>query len=166
MVVSNPDLKGKKLDNFAKAARQHRKIISELQDTVMSIRMMPLSTTFSKMKRIVRDISKKLDKDMQIELIGEETEVDKNVIEQIADPLMHLVRNAADHGIESKQERDKLGKEEVGKITLEACNSGGDVLIKVMDNGRGLDKEKILEKAKKNGLIDENENDLSEKNIF
>ena len=166
MVVSNPDLKGKKLDNFAKAARQHRKIISELQDTVMSIRMMPLSTTFSKMKRIVRDISKKLDKEMQIELIGEETEVDKNVIEQIADPLMHLVRNAADHGIESKQERDKLGKEEVGKITLEACNSGGDVLIKVMDNGRGLDKEKILEKAKKNGLIDENENDLSEKKIF
>ena len=166
MVVSNPDLKGKKLDNFAKAARQHRKIISELQDTVMSIRMMPLSATFSKMKRIVRDISKKLDKEMQIELIGEETEVDKNVIEQIADPLMHLVRNAADHGIESKQERDKLGKEEVGKITLEACNSGGDVLIKVMDNGRGLDKEKILEKAKKNGLIDENENDLSEKKIF
>ena len=166
MVVSNPDLKGKKLDNCAKAARQHRKIISELQDTVMSIRMMPLSTTFSKMKRIVRDISKKLDKEMQIELIGEETEVDKNVIEQIADPLMHLVRNAADHGIESKQEREKLGKEEVGKITLEACNSGGDVLIKVMDNGRGLDKEKILEKAKKNGLIDENENDLSEKKIF
>lgn len=166
MVVSNPDLKGKKLDNFAKAARQHRKIISELQDTVMSIRMMPLSTTFSKMKRIVRDISKKLDKEMQIELIGEETEVDKNVIEQISDPLMHLVRNAADHGIESKQERKKLGKEEVGKITLEACNSGGDVLIKVMDNGRGLDKDKILEKAKKNGLIEGNENDLSEKKIF
>lgn len=166
MVVSNPDLKGKKLDNFAKAARQHRKIISELQDTVMSIRMMPLSTTFSKMKRIVRDISKKLDKEMQIELIGEETEVDKNVIEQISDPLMHLVRNAADHGIESKQEREKLGKEEVGKITLEACNSGGDVLIKVMDNGRGLDKDKILEKAKENGLIEGNENDLSEKKIF
>ena len=123
MVVSNPDLKGKKLDNFAKAARQHRKIISELQDTVMSIRMMPLSTTFSKMKRIVRDISKKLDKEMQIELIGEETEVDKNVIEQISDPLMHLVRNAADHGLESNEERIALGKEEVGQFqSLEGEN--------------------------------------------
>lgn len=166
MVVSNPDLKGKKLDNFAKAARQHRKIISELQDTVMSIRMMPLSTTFSKMKRIVRDISKKLDREMQMELIGEETEVDKNIIEQIADPLMHLVRNAADHGIESKKEREALGKVETAKITLEACNSGGDVLIKVIDNGRGLDKDKILEKAKKNGLIDVNDKELSEKQIY
>ena len=79
---------------------------------------------------------------------------------------MHLVRNAADHGIESKQERKELGKEEVGKITLEACNSGGDVLIKVIDNGRGLDKDKILEKARKNGLIDGNENDLTEKKIY
>lgn len=166
MVVSNPDIKGLKLDNFSKAARQHRKIISELQDVVMSIRMMPLSTTFTKMKRIVRDISKKLDREMQIELIGEETEVDKNVIEQIADPLMHLVRNAADHGIESKQERDELGKEEPAKITLEACNSGGDVLIRVMDNGRGLDKEKILEKARKNGLITDPDKDLTEKQIF
>ena len=137
MVVSNPDLKGIKLDNFQKAARQHRKIISELQDTVMSIRMMPLSTTFNKMKRIVRDVSKKLDRDMQIELIGEETEVDKNVIEQISDPLMHLVRNAADHGIESKSERVSKGKVEEAKITLEACNLGGDVLIKVIDQKSG-----------------------------
>lgn len=166
MVVSNPDLKGIKLDNFSKAARQHRKIIGELQDTVMSIRMMPLSTTFSKMKRIVRDISKKLDKDMQIELIGEETEVDKNVIEQISDPLMHLVRNAADHGIETMEEREKKGKLEEGKITLEACNSGGDVLIKVIDNGRGLDKEKILEKALKNGLIGDADQDMSDKQIY
>lgn len=166
MVVSNPDLKGIKLDNFSKAARQHRKIIGELQDTVMSIRMMPLSTTFSKMKRIVRDISKKLDRDMQIELIGEETEVDKNIIEQISDPLMHLVRNAADHGIESKIERDEKGKVEDAKITLEACNSGGDVLIKVIDNGRGLDKEKILEKALKNGLIGDVDQDLTDKQIY
>jgi len=166
MVVSNPDLKGIKLDNFSKAARQHRKIIGEVQDIVMSIRMMPLSTTFTKMKRIVRDISKKLDRDMQIELIGEETEVDKNIIEQIGDPLMHLVRNAADHGIESKEEREKLGKMQPPKITLEACNSGGDVLIKVIDNGKGLDKDKILEKAIKNNLIDGDVSELTDKQIY
>ena len=166
MVVSNPDLKGIKLDNFAKAARQHRKIIGELQDIVMSIRMMPLSTTFSKMKRIVRDIGKKLDKEMHIELIGEETEVDKNIIEQIADPLMHLVRNAADHGLETSEERKQLGKTDPATITLEACNSGGDVIIKVIDNGRGLDKDKILMKAYKNGLIESEDTDLTEKQIF
>ena len=166
MVVSNPDLKGIKLDNFSKAARQHRKIIGEVQDIVMSIRMMPLSTTFTKMKRIVRDISKKLDRDMQIELIGEETEVDKNIIEQIGDPLMHLVRNAADHGIESKEEREKNGKLQPPKITLEACNSGGDVLIKVIDNGKGLDKEKILKKAIDNNLIDGDASELTDKQIY
>ncbi len=166
MVVSNPDLKGIKLDNFSKAARQHRKIIGEVQDIVMSIRMMPLSTTFTKMKRIVRDISKKLDRDMQIELIGEETEVDKNIIEQIGDPLMHLVRNAADHGIESKEEREKNGKLQPPKITLEACNSGGDVLIKVIDNGKGLDKDKILKKAMDNNLIDGDASELTDKQIF
>ena len=166
MVISNPDLKGLKLDNFSKAARQHRKIIGEVQDIVMSIRMMPLSTTFTKMKRIVRDISKKLDRDMQIELIGEETEVDKNIIEQIGDPLMHLVRNAADHGIESKEEREAAGKTQPPVITLEACNSGGDVIIKVMDNGKGLDKDKILKKAIKNKLIEPNNTELTDRQIY
>ena len=92
--------------------------------------------------------------------------MDKNIIEQIGDPLMHLVRNAADHGIESKEEREALGKTQPPVITLEACNSGGDVIIKVMDNGKGLDKEKILQKAIKNKLIEPNNTELTDKQIY
>lgn len=107
MVTQNPDIAGLSLDNFQKAARQHRKIISELQDVAMSIRMVPLSATFQRMKRIVRDMSRKLSKEVKLEIIGEETEVDKNIIERISDPLMHLIRNSVDHGIESAEERKK-----------------------------------------------------------
>lgn len=110
MVVQNPDLAGLELNNFHKAARQLHKITSEIQDMVMSIRMVPLSMTFHKMYRIVRDMTKKLNKEVNLKLIGEETEVDKNIIEHISDPLMHLIRNAIDHGIERGDEREALGK--------------------------------------------------------
>lgn len=106
MVTQNPDLKGLVLDNFSKSARQLKKITNELQDMVMSIRMVPLGPTFFKMNRIVRDISKKLGKEINLEILGEETEVDKNIIEQIGDPLMHIVRNSADHGIETADSGD------------------------------------------------------------
>ena len=105
MVTQNIDLKDLELENFDKASRQLRKIIGELQDTVMSIRMVPLSATFQKMNRIVRDMSRKLNKNIRLEIIGEETEVDKNIIEHISDPLIHIIRNAIDHGIEPKEER-------------------------------------------------------------
>ncbi|MCX7774053.1 MAG: chemotaxis protein CheA, partial [Clostridia bacterium] len=165
MVTQNPDLKGLQLDNFVKSARQLRKITSEIQDMVMAVRMVPLSTTFHKMLRLVRDMGKKLNKNIQLVMSGEETEVDKNIIEHISDPLMHLIRNAADHGIESNEERLKSGKPEQGTITLEAKNAGNEVHVLVKDDGRGLNKEKILKKARQNGLIEENA-ELSEKEIY
>lgn len=166
MVTHNPELEGLQLDNFYKAARQLRKITNELQDVVMSIRMVPLAATFQKMQRIVRDMSKKLGKDVQLEVVGEETEVDKNIIEHISDPLMHLIRNSMDHGIETAEERRSQNKPETGKITLEAKNAGGDVLIKVRDDGRGLNRDKILEKARANGLVTKPENELTDREIY
>jgi Chemotaxis protein histidine kinase and related kinases len=166
MVTQNPDLRGMTLSNFNKAARQLHKITSDLQDIVMSIRMVPLSTTFHKMHRIARDMGKKLKKEVQLELIGEETEVDKNIIEHISDPLMHLVRNAIDHGIEATENRVIAGKPKAGKVTLEAKNAGSDVLIIVKDDGKGLSKEKIMERARKNDLFIKPEQEMSDREIF
>lgn len=166
MVIQNPDLKGLELENFKKAARQLQKITGEMQDTVMSIRMVPLSATFLKMHRIVRDMCKRLGKEVELKIIGEETEVDKNVIEHISDPLMHLVRNALDHGIESPEDRQAKTKLAIGTITLEAKNAGSDVLVIIKDDGRGLNKEKILKKAKENGLLFKAEEEMSEKEIY
>lgn len=166
MVIQNPDLKGLDLDNFQKAARQLNKITGEMQDMVMSIRMVPLAATFQKMNRIVRDMCKKLGKDVQLGIIGEDTEVDKNIIEHISDPLIHLVRNALDHGIESPEYRLSKGKPQVGNITLEAKNAGSDVLVIIKDDGKGLCKEKILNKAKEKGLLHKPEADMSNREIF
>ncbi len=166
MVTQNPDLIDLELDNFQKAAQQLNKITSELQDTVMSIRMVPLAPTFQKMHRIVRDMCKQLGKEVQLQINGEDTEVDKNIIEHISDPLMHLVRNSIDHGIESTEERLNIGKDKTGTLTLEAKNSGSDVLIIVRDDGKGLNKEKILEKAKANNLLFKRPEDMQDKEIF
>jgi two-component system, chemotaxis family, sensor kinase CheA len=166
MVTQNPDLKGLKVDNFQKAARQLHKITSELQDMVMEIRMVPLATTFQKMHRIVRDMSKKLEKEIQLELIGEGTEVDKNIIEHISDPLMHLVRNSIDHGIEAAEDREAIGKPRVGTVTLEAKNAGSDVLVIVKDDGRGLSKEKILKRGRDNNILTKPESEMSDREIY
>lgn len=166
MVIQNPDLSGLELENFHKAARQLSKITTEMQDIVMSIRMVPLSATFNKMHRIVRDMCKKLDKDVKLELIGDDTEVDKNIIEHISDPLMHLVRNAIDHGIESTDVRLSKGKSQVGHVILQAENSGNDVLITVRDDGKGLDRASILRKAKENGLLTKSEEDMTDQEVF
>lgn len=166
MVIQNKDLNGLVLDNFYRASRQLNKITNEVQDMVMAIRMVPLSATFHRMNRLVRDISKKLNKEVKLEIYGEETEVDKNIIEHISDPLMHLVRNALDHGIETPEERIKKGKPPCGTVTLEAKNAGGDVLIIVKDDGQGLDKKKILKKAKENKLLKKPESNMFDKEIF
>lgn len=166
MVTQNPEVAKLELENFHKAARQLHKITSELQDMVMSIRMVPLSTTFLKMQRILRDMCKKLGKDVRLEVIGEETEVDKNIIESIADPLMHVIRNAVDHGIEEESERLRKGKEKTGKVILEAKNSGSDVLVIIKDDGKGLKKDKILKKAIENGLLNKPENEISDEEIY
>jgi len=165
MVTQNPELENLELESFYKEARQLRKIIKDLQETVMSMRMVPLSTTFFKMHRIVRDMCRQLGKDVQLDVVGEETEVDKNIIEHISDPIMHIIRNSVDHGIEMPEERKASGKNEKGTVTLEAKNTGGDVLIIVKDDGAGLDRDKILKKAKSNGLLKKPESEYSEKEI-
>ena len=167
MITSNPDLKGLRLDNFQKSARQLRKLNSELQDTVMSIRMVPLSGAFSKMTRIVRDMKVKLGKDVDLIFEGEETEVDKSIIDQLNDPLMHMVRNSMDHGIEDNvEDRIKAGKSPKGKLTLSAYNSSGEVIIVVADDGQGINPEKVLAKAEKNGILTKPASEYSEKEIL
>ncbi len=166
MVTMNPDLAGLRLDNFSKAARQLRKLTDELQDIVMSVRMIPIAGTFSKMNRIVRDMGRKLGKEAELVLLGEETEVDKNIIDNLGDPLMHLIRNAMDHGIEPAEVRRAAGKPEAGRLVLEARNSGGDVEILLSDDGRGMNREDILRKAKENGLLDRPEAELTDRDVF
>lgn len=166
MVIQNPDVIGLELENFNKASRQLHKITTELQDMVMAIRMVPLASTFHKMHRIVRDMSKKQNKAVNLEIIGEETEVDKNIIEHISDPLMHLVRNSIDHGIESSTERVVNKKPTQGTITMEAKNVGSDVLIIIKDDGKGLNKEKILAKARENKVLTKSESEMTDKEIF
>lgn len=167
MVTSNPDLKGLQLDNFQKAARQLRKLTDELQDIVMSIRMIPLSGAFNKMTRIVRDMKIKLNKDVDLIFEGEDTEVDKSIIDSLNDPLMHMVRNSMDHGIEeTAQERIDAGKDPKGKITLAAYSSSGEVVITVSDDGYGINTEKVLAKARKNGLLTKPDEEYSKKEIF
>ncbi len=166
MVVSNPEVKNLNLDSFTKATRQLRKLTDELQDVVMSLRMVPVSGVFQKMKRIVRDMSKNLGKDVELILIGDDIEVDKTIVDGIADPLMHLVRNSMDHGIEPADERIKKGKNPKGTITLTALNTGGEILITVEDDGKGLNPENILAKAKARNLLQKPESEYSLKEIF
>lgn len=167
MVTSNPDLKGLRLDNFQKSARQLRKLNSELQDTVMSIRMVPISGAFNKMTRIVRDMKVKLNKDVDLIFEGEETEVDKSIIDQLNDPLMHMVRNSMDHGIEDNvEDRIARGKPAKGKITLSAYNSSNEVIIVIADDGAGIDSRRVLEKAEKNGLLTKPMSEYTDKEIF
>ncbi len=168
-VLQSPDLKvpGLELSNFSKSAGQLNKITSEMQEVVMSMRMMPLTNTFQKMNRTVYDISKKLGKNIEFEMVGETTEVDKNIIEHISDPLMHMVRNAVDHGIETPQERQQAGKTENARIILEAKNEGGKVFVSVKDNGKGMSREKILKKAIENKIIDAKDAaGYSDKDVF
>jgi two-component system chemotaxis sensor kinase CheA len=166
MVTSNPDLQGLELENFMKSARQLRKLTGELQDISMSLRMVSVSGTFQKMFRIVRDMNKKLDKDVDLILVGEETEVDKTIIDSIADPLMHLVRNSMDHGIEDKAERLAANKPEKGKVILSAQNSAGEILITVQDDGKGLDRDIILNKAAERGLLTKSPAEYTEREAF
>ena len=153
MVTSSPDLKGLHLDAFSKNARQLRKLTDELQDISMSLRMIPVSSTFQKMNRIVRDMSKKLNKQAKLTLIGEDTEVDKTIVDSIGDPIMHMIRNSMDHGIEdTEEERIAAGKPAVGEIILSAQDTGSEVIIVIQDDGQGVNDEKVLKKAIKSGI--------------
>lgn len=153
MVTASPDLKGLKLDAFTKSARQLRKLTDELQDVSMSLRMVSLSGTFQKMNRIVRDMCKKLGKQARLTLVGEDTEVDKTIVDSIGDPIMHIVRNSMDHGIEENvQDRIDAGKDPVGEIILSARHTGSEVIIEIIDDGQGVNYDAVLNKAIRKGL--------------
>jgi two-component system chemotaxis sensor kinase CheA len=136
----------------------------ELQESVMKIRMMPISFAFSRFPRLVRDLGNQLDKKVNLVTLGEQTELDKTVMEKISDPLVHLVRNSMDHGLETTPERIAAGKKEEGTITLNAYHQGGNIVIEVADDGAGLNEEKILQKAVEKKLVPE-KNNLSPEEI-
>jgi len=166
MVTKNPEVANLHIDSFERSSQELRKLINELQDIVMSIRMLPVSNSFQKMHRIVRDVSKKVGKEVELVLIGEDTEVDKNIIDTMSDPLMHLIRNAVDHGIETPDVRIKNGKPAAGRLTLEARNAGGDVIILVSDDGQGIDRSAVIRKAADKGLINKPEHEITDREAY
>ncbi len=154
-----------RLEHLKDGLDQLERHTRDLQESVMLIRMVPISFAFNRFPRMVHDLSVKLGKKIELKMSGEATEVDKTVIEKIGDPLVHLVRNSLDHGIESPAERLDMGKPEVGVIELNAYHKGGSIIIEIKDDGSGLPKDKILNKAIEHGLVDE-DNDLTEREIF
>lgn len=139
-------------DGRASLTRLH-KLIGEMQETILSTRMVPIRDTFTKMQRVIRDISRKQDKSVQLVIHGEATEVDRNTIESLNAPLVHLIRNAVDHGIEPEAERVALGKPPEGTISLGAYAEGRHVVISVADDGKGVDKQRLLDRALASGII-------------
>ncbi len=168
MVSQNPDLKeiDVSLERFDKATMQLNKITRDLQDIANSIRMIPLAGTFRRMVRLVRDLSQKAGKKVDLVIIGEETEVDKTVIEQITDPLIHIIRNSIDHGLETPDIREDVGKNPSGKVTLEAKYVGGEVWIIIQDDGYGLNREKILSRAISRDLIQGDPDELTDSQVW
>ncbi|OQX18683.1 MAG: chemotaxis protein CheA [Desulfobulbaceae bacterium A2] len=166
MLVHNPDLQGLELENFNKAAQQMGKLVRELQEMAMTIRMIPVSGLFKRMIRLVHDLAAKSGKKVDLQLEGEQTELDKTVIETINDPLVHLLRNSMDHGLEPPEERRAAGKPEVGQLKLWARHEEGEVWITIEDDGRGLNRDKILAKALSKGLISGDGSDLADDAIY
>jgi len=132
-------------------------LVEEIRNSALQLRMVQIGETFARFRRVVRDVSDGLGKKIDLEIRGAETELDKSVVEKIADPLMHLVRNAMDHGIEMPEQRAALGKPAAGRLTLSACHDSGSVLIEVRDDGKGLDRDRILRKAVERGLVAPNQ---------
>lgn len=165
MVLQNPEVQGIKDQKFQKDSVQLRRITNELQRISMSMRMVPIKSTFQKMIRLVRDLSKKSGKEVVLEMKGEETEIDRNMVEEIYDPMVHMIRNGVDHGIEPPDERRRAGKDPRGTIIISAEQKGGYIGIDIEDDGKGLDVEKIRAKAVERGVISEGEV-LEEREIF
>ena len=152
MVKMEEDLK-ETLDKFRNSYQLLTRVTNDLQETVMKIRMLPIAQTFNRFPRLIRDLSRDLGKEVKLEMSGEETELDKSVIEVLVDPLIHIVRNAMDHGIEMPEERIRAGKPRVGTISLNASHNGNLIVIKISDDGKGMSPQKIFENAVKKGLV-------------
>lgn len=153
MVVQDPDVQRLPSRHLARCLRQLGRITSELQRTAMSLRMVPIGRTFQKMTRLVRDLAAQQQKQVQLILDGEETELDRNIVEQLSDPLVHMIRNAVDHGLEPAESRIARGKPGVGTIRLSASHQRGGIVIEIRDDGKGLDRARILAKARERGLV-------------
>jgi chemotaxis protein histidine kinase CheA len=158
LVTSNESVKQLKEQKFNKDLAQVSRITSELQRNAMSLRMVQINNTFRRMNRLVRDLAHKFEKDVEFVSVGEDTEIDRGMVEAIYDPLVHMIRNALDHGLESPKERAAMGKSPKGLVTLKAYHQGGNVVIELSDNGRGLDVDKVISKAEEKGLIQPGEN--------
>ncbi len=166
MVTRHPVVVQQDNESLERAVHQLRRVATSLQDMAMSVRMIPLASTFRRMIRLVYDLSMKAGKLVDIVLLGEETEVDRTVIERISDPLVHIIRNAIDHGIESPDDRRALGKPETGRVTIEGIHEGGEVWIIITDDGRGLNRDAILRKARERGLIQDSGEELTDNQIY
>lgn len=143
------------------------RVSSDLQNIILTMRMVPIETVFNRFPRMIRQLARDLNKEVEIEIIGAETELDRTVIDEIGDPLVHLIRNAIDHGIETPEERVKAGKPRQGKITLEAYHSGNHVFVEISDNGAGIKKEKVLKKAIEKGVVTQQEGEaLTDQQIY
>jgi two-component system, chemotaxis family, sensor kinase CheA len=165
MVRHHPELAALRSPSALHSLTQLARITSDLQKTAMSMRMVPIGGLFQRMNRLVRDLVRRTGKQAEMEATGGDTELDRNVVEELADPLMHMVRNAVDHGLESAEERLAAGKEPVGHIRLRAFHQAGHIVIEISDDGRGLHREAILEKAQRTGLIKEGSS-LSDREVF
>ncbi|MCP3981435.1 MAG: chemotaxis protein CheA [bacterium] len=158
MVCQSVDADGQKFSSLSRMLNHLDKITRELQELAMSMRMVPVRSTFQRMARLARDVSKKLGKPITFVTSGEDTELDKNVVDAIGDPLVHMVRNAIDHGIESStDDRQQTGKPDAGRVELRAFHKGGNIYIEIEDDGRGLDRERLIAKAKDRGVLDDGE---------
>lgn len=165
MVTGNEALRRNASTEVLRNMRLLDKITRQLQEIGLSMRMISLKSTFQKMARLSRDLAKKAGKEINFITAGEDTELDKIVVEKIGDPLVHMVRNAADHGLETPQERLAAGKPAAGTISLRAYQKGGNICIELEDDGRGLDRKAIINKALKQGIIEEGEN-ISEQEVY
>jgi two-component system chemotaxis sensor kinase CheA len=150
-------LEGGNAEKLRAGLAQLERNTRELQESVMRVRMLPISFVFSRFPRMVRDIAQRLGKQIDLKLTGEQTELDKTVLEKIGDPLVHLVRNSIDHGIEMPEVRVAAGKDAAGTVHLDACHRGGNIAVEVSDDGGGLDKDRILAKARQRGLVGPND---------
>lgn len=165
-IAQNEQIRAIEDESIKRAIETLSKITKKIQDRVMSLRMVAIRDTFDKMKRVVRDTSKKTGKELHLNVQGEETEIDKTMIDSLSDPLIHIIRNAIDHGLESDAaERLSVGKKVEGTITLRAYHKSGSIVISVSDDGRGINKEKVLQKAIERGVITGDEN-LTDSQIF
>ena len=165
MVVQHPLVQSPQDRDLERHLRQLSRITTDLQHNAMSLRMVPIRSVFQKMTRLVRDLAASQHKQVQLHLSGEDTELDRNIVEELADPLLHMMRNAVDHGIESPDDRIAQGKTAQGNIYLHAAHQGGGILIRMRDDGKGLDSQKILTKALQRGLISA-DNAPTEKDIY